>query len=101
MPSAFDGGCQDTLMFGTSTRLTARTDFTFLGHETAQNIRLFIINRKVLIRTKLADFWAGEVAPLATLVHFIFIARFTFHKNFDSNLFWQRRSWDVENIVAN
>jgi hypothetical protein len=100
MAGSFDGARQNALMFRTSAGLAARADFTFLCYETAQDIRLFIINRKVLIRAELAYFRAGEVAPLTALVHIIFISRFTFHKNFDSNLFWQRRLSLIENLAA-
>jgi hypothetical protein len=86
--SAFDGTSQDALVFSASTCLAARADFSLFGNQAAKYIRLFVVNCQVLISTKLANFGAGKITAFAALIHIVFIARFTFHKFIDSNLYW-------------
>ena len=71
MTGAFNCTSQFALVLGACTSLPARADFAFVGDETAQDIRLFIVNRHVFVGAKLADFRAGVIATLLPTFHFI------------------------------
>jgi hypothetical protein len=78
---AFDSSRKYTLVFCACTGLAARANLAFFGYQAAQYIRLFVIDRQVLVSTELADFGAGIITALTALVHIIIISRFSFHKN--------------------
>jgi hypothetical protein len=73
MAGAFNCTGQGALVFGASTGLAAWADLPFFRYETAQNVRLFIINRQVFIGTELADLWAGIITAFAALFHIIIV----------------------------
>jgi hypothetical protein len=60
MSSAFDGNSQVTLMTGASAGLAAGANFAVFGDETAQIFRLFIVNGRVAVGTKLTKAWTDE-----------------------------------------
>ncbi len=85
MAGAFDCNGQDALMLRARASLPARADLAFIGHKAVQNIDLFIINCKTLIRTKLTELRACVESTFLTLFHVgIYLL---FHKNLNSNLF--------------
>jgi hypothetical protein len=84
MAGTFDSATQLALVFGAGTGLTARADFAFFGNESAQDIRLFVINCHMPICTELAYFRAGVITTLLPPFHFII--HWVIHKNIYSIL---------------
>jgi hypothetical protein len=99
VPGALDGSCQDPLVFGAGSSLTAGADLSFFGHKTTQHICLFIIYGEMFICAELANLGAGKISTIATLFHITIITRFTFHNYFYSNLIQGAEKIFASNIL--
>jgi hypothetical protein len=64
MTGAFDSTCQDSLVTGTGSRLTARTDLAIVGNEPSKHIPFFVVDTYCFVSTKLTKFWTGKEAAL-------------------------------------
>jgi hypothetical protein len=70
MAAALDSSGQLTLVACARASLAARADLTFFSYITAQQVNQFVIDFDVLIGTKLADLWAGNISPSSRLLGF-------------------------------